>query len=161
MRSKKLKGKIKRSIKPDLVYSSVLVSKLINKVMKDGKKQKSMNIVYAAMQRSASEIKKDPLSVLEVVVENLKPKIEVRSRRVGGANLQVPTPVNPDRQVSLALRWLVEAARKSRKSTEFWISLSKELVSAYNKEGSAYKKKEEVHRMAEANRVFSQFIEQQ
>lgn len=154
MRGKK---SIQRNLKPDKKYGSLTVSKFINYVMRHGKKAKAKNIVYTVFDTMAKKTGKDPLSVFESAVENVKPKIEVRSRRVGGANLQVPTPVNPKRQVSLALRWIINSARSSRKNTTFAESLSEELLSAYNKEGLAFKKKEEVHRMAEASKVFAQF----
>ncbi len=154
MRSRKV---IYRTPKKDHVYGSELVEKLINYVMKNGKKSLSRSIVYKALEELGKAVKKSPLEALEVAIENVKPKIEVRSRRVGGANLQVPTPVTQRRQLSLAMRWIVNFARTNRVNTEYWYSLARELISAYNKEGASYKKKEEVHKMAEANKAFSQF----
>lgn len=147
----------KRKIQKDLRYESELVARLINYVMKDGKKEVARDLVYTALEELAKKTKKAELESLEKAVENVKPKLEVRSKRVGGANFQVPVPVTPARQLSLALKWIVEAARSTRKNTGFEISLSRELLNAYNKEGSAIKKKEEVHRMAEANKAFAQF----
>jgi small subunit ribosomal protein S7 len=154
-----MRGKpiVKRKIKVDEVYNSTLVSKLINYVMKDGKKITARNQVYAAMEELGAKTKTDPLEALEKAMNNIKPKIEVRSRRIGGANFQVPVPVNADRQISLAFRWVLDAARSSRKNTEFSVVLARELISSFNNEGSAVKKKEEIHRMAEANKAFAQF----
>jgi len=147
----------KRDVKPDEIYSSVLVSKFINHIMQDGKKRTAEVIFYAAIDDLNSKTKSNGIDALEKALENVKPKIEVRSRRVGGSNFQVPVPVNPSRQLALAVRWILDAARSSRKNTEFYISLSRELQNAYNKEGSAIKKREEVHKMAEANKAFAQF----
>ncbi len=147
----------KRDIKADAKFNSVLVSRLINNVMMHGKKETARNLVYVALEELAKKTKLDAVDALEKAFENVKPKVEVRSRRVGGANLQVPVPVNAYRQDSLAIRWILEAARAGRKDTEFSVSLARELFSAFNKEGSAFKKKEEVFRMAEANKAFAQF----
>src|SRR5690349_7161777 len=147
MRGKKA---IKRHLNPDMRYGSLLVSKLINSVMIHGKKETARIQVYKALDDLAAKTKVPAIDAIEKAFDNVKPKIEVRSRRVGGANFQVPVPVSPERQQSLAIRWILEAARSGRKDTEFWTSLSRELQSAYKKEGSAFKKKEEVFRMAEA-----------
>lgn len=147
----------KRDITLDEVYKSMLVSKLINSVMQHGKKETAKLIVYKAIDDLASKTKMKGIEALEKAMDNVKPKVEVRSRRVGGANFQVPVPVNAERQLSLAIRWILEASRGGRKTGEFWESLSRELVNAFKKEGSAYKKKEEVFRMAEANKAFAQF----
>lgn len=144
-----------REIKPDSKYNSEVVSKLINYVMQDGKKDVSSKIVYEMLDKLSSETKKDPLVSLESVVDNIKPKVEIRSRRVGGANYQVPVPVSEKRQLDLALRWLVSAARDSRGSKTFAEALFTESLSAINKQGNAYKKKEDTHKMAEANKAFS------
>ncbi|BCX13602.1 MAG: 30S ribosomal protein S7 [Candidatus Dojkabacteria bacterium] len=154
MRGKKAKI---REIEPDLKYNSTLVAKLINYVMKDGKKSIARTIVYKALDEVKDKTKADEIEVLEKAVANLKPQVEVRSRRVGGSNYQVPVPVPPHRQISLALRWLVQASRESRGSLEFWQVLAREIISAYNNEGNAIKKKEDVIRMAEANKAFAQF----
>lgn len=154
MRGKQAK---KRVIKPDEIYQSVVVSKLINYVMLDGKKEVAREITYKSLEDLGSKTKSDPVEALDKALNNVKPKVEVRSRRVGGANFQVPVQVTPSRQLALGFKWIIEAARSGRKSDEFWMSLSRELQNAYKNEGSAVKKKEEVHRMAEANKAFSQF----
>ena len=131
------------------------MGKLINYVMQDGKKDVSTKIVYEMMDKLSKETKKDALSALDNVLENLKPKVEIRSRRVGGANYQVPVPVSDKRQLDLALRWLVSSARDTRGSKTFADSLYAESLSAINKQGNAYKKKDDTHKMAEANKAFS------
>lgn len=154
MRGKQAK---KRYIAPDDRFNSEVVSKFINYVMYDGKKSIARDIVYKAIEDLGSKTKSDPVEALEKALSNVKPKVEVRSRRVGGANFQVPVQVNPSRQLALAFKWMIEGARSARKTGEFWESLSRELQSAFKNEGNAVKKKEEVHRMAEANKAFSQF----
>lgn len=154
-----MRGKqaVKRTIKPDEVYNSELVAKLINYMMLDGRKQTARGIVYSAIADLEKKTKTKGIEALEKAIENVKPKIEVRSRRVGGSNFQVPVPVSTGRQLYLALKWIIEATRSGRKNTEIWEVLSRELLNAYNKEGSAIKKKEEVHKMADANKAFAQF----
>ncbi len=142
---------------PDELYNSVLVSKFINRVMLDGKKSIAKTIVYKAMDDLGNKTKSDPVRALETALDNIKPKLEVRSRRVGGANYQVPVPVNGDRQIALAMKWLIAAARSARGSKESWESLSNQLILAYNGEGEAVRKREDVQRMAESNRAFAQF----
>jgi small subunit ribosomal protein S7 len=154
MRGKQAK---KRVIKPDEIYKSEVVSKMINYVMYDGKKEVAREITYKSLEDLGARTKTDPVEALDKALNNVKPKVEVRSRRVGGANFQVPVQVNPSRQLALGFKWIIEAARNGRKSDEFWVSLSRELQNAYKNEGTAVKKKEEVHRMAEANKAFSQF----
>ncbi len=144
-----------REIKPDSKYNSETVGKLINYVMVDGKKDVAIKIVYETMDKLSTETKKDALSSLESVLDNIKPKVEIRSRRVGGANYQVPVPVSEKRQLDLALRWLVTAARDSRGNKTFSESLYTESLAAIHKQGNAYKKKEDTHKMAEANKAFS------
>lgn len=147
----------KRKINADQIYGSTLVTKLINYVMVDGKKEVAQKVVYKAMEDAAEKAKGNAIEVLEKAIENIKPKVEVRSKRVGGSNFQVPVPVKPERQQSLAIRWMVGAARDARGSGQSWQSLSREIVNSFKKEGTAFKKKEEVQRMAEANKAFSQF----
>ena len=155
MRGKKAKP---RKLKPDLKYNSVVVSKLINYTMRDGKKALAMKLVYEAMDKASKKLKqKDALQVLETALDNIKPKLEVRSRRIGGANYQVPVPVSESRQLTLALRWLLNAAREGRGSATFAESLAREIVLAVKKEGAAFKKKTDVEKMAEANRAFAHF----
>jgi small subunit ribosomal protein S7 len=145
-----------REILPDPVYNSVLVQKLINKVMLDGKKSTAEKIVYGAMEIIRDKTKQDPLTVLEKAVQNLTPLLEVRPRRVGGATYQVPIEVPPRRGLSLALRWLVRAARE-RKGMPMRERLAAEILDALNNTGGAIKKKEEMHRMAEANKAFAHY----
>ena len=152
MRGKKAK---QRPSKPDSMYNNLLVQRLINYVMKDGRRTVAEKIVYGAMDELAKQLKLNPLEAFEKAVEILKPKVEVRSRRVGGANYQVPVPVSEDRQQSLALRWLITAAKDSRGVKTYSHSLANELFLATKKEGTAYRKKEDTHKMAEANKAFS------
>lgn len=154
MRGKKAKP---REIKPDHLHKSVLVQKFINKVMKDGKKNIAAKLVYDAIDELAKKTKKDALEAFEEAINNIKPKVEVRSRRVGGANYQVPVPVDEKRQESLAIRWILKAARDARKKSDFAQALADTLVASINKEGPAYKKREDTHKMAEANKAFAQF----
>ncbi len=149
-----------REIPPDPKYGDVIVHKLINKVMKDGKKSVAEWIVYTALESAAQEVNMHPVELLHKVVEKLKPEFEVRPRRVGGATYQVPVEVPPRRQVSLALKWLVEAAReraKHRGSYTMVERLKAELLDVLQDKGGAIKKKEDTHRMAEANKVFAHF----
>ncbi|MDK2886777.1 MAG: small subunit ribosomal protein [Thermosipho sp. (in: thermotogales)] len=145
-----------RKVPPDPIYNDILVSKLINRVMWDGKKSIAQKIVYKAMEILAEKTKKEPLEALHQAVDNVRPLVEVRPRRVGGATYQVPIEVQEPRKTSLALRWIVEAAR-ARKGKPMAEKLGEELVNAFNNTGTAIKKKEDVHRMAEANRAFAHF----
>jgi small subunit ribosomal protein S7 len=145
-----------REIPPDPIYGDVLVAKLINKVMRHGKKSKAEKIVYGAFDIIKEKMGKNPLEVFHTAVENVKPVMEVRPRRVGGATYQIPMEVNERRQIHLALKWLVEAARE-RSERRMVVRLANEIMDAYNKRGGAFKKKEEVHRMAEANRAFAHY----
>ena len=140
---------------PDQKFQSVLVSQFINYLMEDGKKAVAARLVYDALDKASAQLKDvKPLEVLESAINSVGPNMELRSRRVGGANYQVPIEVRPARRISLAMRWIIDAARKTTgKSMDE--RLSDELVAAINNEGSAIKKKEEVHRMAEANRAFA------
>ncbi len=146
----------KRQIPPDPVFGDVLVAKLINRVMWDGKKTIAQKIVYGAFDIIREKTKKDPLEVFRQAVENVKPVLEVRPRRVGGATYQVPIEVQEPRRTSLALRWIVEAAR-ARKGRPMKEKLAEEIIAAYNNTGTAIKKKEDTHRMAEANRAFAHY----
>lgn len=147
----------KREIRPDEVYGSVTVAKLINYIMLDGKKNAARDIVYGALEELAEKTGKPAAEALEVGLANVKPEIEVRSRRVGGSNYQVPTPVPEGRQLALAFRWIIAGARGSRKNQPLKKVLARELIDAFNGEGSAMQKKAEVKRMAEANRAFAHF----
>ncbi len=146
----------KHPVLPDYKYSSTLVSKLINIVMKDGKKLKAQNIVYAALDLVKQKTNKDPLEVLTKAIENLKPSLEVRPRRVGGATYQVPIEVRPERALSLAIRWLVKSCREVQ-GRPMYQKLADEIINAYNETGNAIKKKIEMHKMAEANKAFAHY----
>jgi small subunit ribosomal protein S7 len=146
-----------RKVNPDRKYNSVLVQRLINKVMVDGKKQSAERAVYEAMQMAAKKLKmEDPSLVFEKAIKNVYPSLEVKSRRVGGANYQIPFPVQGHRQQHLAFMWFVQAAR-ARKGMPISERLASEMVDAINQTGAAFKKKEDTHRMAEANRAFAHF----
>ncbi len=151
------KGQIpRREVLPDPKFRDKLVAKLINKIMLQGKKPASEGIVYKAFHLISEKTKDDPLKVFKEALENIKPVLEVRSRRVGGATYQVPMEVRPDRKVSLGLRWLVMFAReRGEKSMEE--NLASEILDAHQKKGGSVKKKEDVHRMAEANRAFAHY----
>lgn len=153
-----MRGKIakKRPVQPDHIYNSIIVTRLINKVMLHGKKTVAEKVVYTSLEKLGEQTKKSPEEALEQVIKNVTPEVEVRSRRIGGANYQVPTPVSEERQLSLAIRWIVETAR-SRKGSTMDTRLTEELLNAYNNTGAAVKKKEDVERMAEANKAFSHF----
>jgi small subunit ribosomal protein S7 len=146
-----------RDIKPDRVYGSVIVQRFINRVMLDGKKQVAEKLVYGGMQKAADKLKvQNPLDVFEKAFSNVKPHMETRSRRVGGANYQIPFEVKGQRQTHLTIMWFVEAAR-SRKGMSMEDRIALELIDAYNETGTAVKKKEDTHKMAEANRAFAHF----
>ncbi|WP_375398189.1 30S ribosomal protein S7 [uncultured Sphingomonas sp.] len=146
----------KREILPDPVYGDEVLSKFMNSVMMDGKKSVAEGIVYTAFETVESRAKKDPLGVFHDALNNIKPGIEVRSRRVGGATYQVPVEVRPERAQALAIRWLISAAR-ARSENTMDARLSGELLDASNNRGNAVKKREDTHRMAEANRAFSHY----
>lgn len=152
MRGKKAR---KRELRPDANYGSKLVTKLINYFMLDGNKTAAEKIVYGALDKLGAETKMKPMEALDIAINNVKPRVEVRSRRVGGANYQVPVPVAEDRQLALALRWITKACRDSRGSQTMSDRLALELIAATKKEGTAYKKREDTLKMAEANRAFS------
>ncbi|MFC1780398.1 30S ribosomal protein S7 [Patescibacteria group bacterium] len=154
MRGKQAK---KRKVQPDAVYNSTLVSSLINNVMKSGKKSLAEKIVYQSMELLEKDLKKKPLEILENAIENVKPKLEVRPRRVGGVNYQVPVPVPDHRQLSLAIKWIVAGARARRSKEEFFTALAAELKDAYKNTGFAIKKMEDALKMAEANKAFAHF----
>jgi small subunit ribosomal protein S7 len=146
----------KREILPDPKYSNVDVSKFVNVLMTRGKKSVAERIVYGALTTIKSKSGKDPIEVFAQAVQNTKPSVEVKSRRVGGANYQVPVEVRPVRRVALAMRWLREAAQK-RGEKSMDIRLANELMEAAEGRGGAVKKREEVHRMAEANKAFAHY----
>ena len=146
----------KRDILPDPKFGDVVVTKFMNGLMLDGKKSAAEQIMYGAFDIIEQKTKQDPLKVFHEAIDNVKPAVEVRSRRVGGATYQVPIEVRHDRQQALAIRWLVDIARKRSENT-MMERLSGELLDAANNRGSAVKKREDTHRMAEANKAFSHY----
>ncbi|MBI2063328.1 MAG: 30S ribosomal protein S7 [Candidatus Yanofskybacteria bacterium] len=143
-------------VEPDYKYSSLLVVKLINKVMSSGKRSTAEKIVYGALERAEKEIKKPALEVLDMALNNAGPQLELKSRRIGGANYQVPYEVRGERKMALAFRWIIDAAR-SQKGKPMQEKLAQEIINAYNNTGVAIKKKTDTHRMAEANKAFAHF----
>lgn len=146
----------KREVLADPMYNSVVVTRLINRVMLDGKRGVSTNIVYGAFKQIEEATGKNPLEVFETAMENIMPVLEVRARRVGGSNYQVPVEVRPERRTTLGLRWLVTIARNRGEHT-MQDRLAKEILDAANNTGAAVKKREDTHKMAEANRAFAHF----
>jgi len=148
--------KRKNKIKPDLKFNSLEVSKLINYVMERGKKNTARKIVYDAFDEIKKTTKREPLEVFEQAIVNVGPTVEIRSRRVGGANYQVPVEVRPERRFALALRWMIDSA-KSGKGKPMAEKLANEIIQASNNEGAAVTKRENTHKMAEANKAFAHF----
>jgi small subunit ribosomal protein S7 len=146
----------KREILPDPKFGDIVLSKFMNSVMLDGKKSVAEGIVYGALETAEARAKKEPLQIFHDALNNVAPGIEVRSRRVGGATYQVPVEVRPERAQALAIRWLISAAR-ARSENTMSARLSGELMDAANNRGNAVKKREDTHRMAEANRAFSHY----
>jgi len=154
---RKTTASLQRVLNPDRKYQSVLVQRLINKAMLDGKKLVAERAVYEALETAAKKLDhENPLEVFERALKNISPNFEVKSRRVGGANYQIPFPVAGHRQLHYAFSWLVQSAR-GRKGIPFAQRLALEIVDAYNETGIAFKKKEDTHKMAEANRAFAHF----
>lgn len=149
-------GVPKRDVLPDPVYNSKVVTKLINQIMYDGKRGTAQNIVYSAFETMSAKLGKDAMEIFEQAMNNIMPVLEVKARRVGGANYQVPMEIRPERRQTLAIRWLVISTRK-RSEREMAQKLAAELMDAYNNTGGAVKKKEDTHRMAEANKAFAHF----
>ena len=146
----------KKIVTPDPVFNSTIIPKLINSIMYDGKKIVAEKIVYEAIERIKSKTKEEPINVFNEAINNIKPTVEVRSRRVGGATYQVPVEVKSKRAQALAIRWLIDASRK-RKDKHMSDKIFNELFDAYERKGSAVKKKEDVHKMAESNKAFAHF----
>lgn len=146
----------KREINPDPKFGDLVIAKFMNSIMFDGKKSIAERIVYGALDKVQEKAKSEPVVLFHQALENVAPHVEVRSRRVGGATYQVPVDVRPDRRQALAIRWLINAAR-GRNETTMIDRLSGELMDAANNRGSAVKKREDTHRMAEANRAFSHY----
>ena len=154
---RKTTASLQRVLSPDRKYQSVLVQRLINKSMLNGKKLVAERAVYEALEAAAKKVdSENPLEVFEKALKNVSPNFEVKSRRVGGANYQIPFPVAGHRQLHYAFSWLVQSAR-GRKGIPFAQRLAMEIVDAYNETGAAFKKKEDTHKMAEANRAFAHF----
>lgn len=145
-----------REVLPDPIYNSVVVTKLINNIMQDGKKGVAQKIVYDAFDIIKERTSQEPLEFFSKGLENVMPMLEVKARRVGGANYQVPIEVRPERRQTLGLRWLVQFAR-SRNDRTMKERLANELIDAANSAGGAYKKKEDIHKMADANRAFAHY----
>ncbi len=146
----------KREINPDPKFGDLVVTKFMNAVMYDGKKSVAETIVYGALDQVKSKTKQEPVTVFHQALDNVAPHVEVRSRRVGGATYQVPVDVRPERRQALAIRWLITAAR-NRNETTMVDRLSGELMDAANNRGTAVKKREDTHKMAEANRAFAHY----
>ena len=146
----------KREVLPDPMYGSKVVTKLINQIMLDGEKSVAQRIVYDAFQEMGEKLGKDPMEIFTQALNNAMPTVEVKARRVGGANYQVPIEIRPERRQTLAIRWLVLSTRK-RSEREMSKKLAAELMDAYNNTGATVKKKEDTHRMAEANKAFAHF----
>ncbi len=151
------RGRIpKRDVLPDPVYGSKVVTKLINQIMLDGEKSVAQKIVYDAFTQMGEKLNMDPMEIFKQALANVTPVVEVKARRVGGANYQVPIEIRPERRQTLAIRWLVNSTRK-RSEREMSKKLAAELMDAYNNTGATVKKKEDTHRMAEANKAFAHF----
>jgi small subunit ribosomal protein S7 len=157
---RKVTKSLQRKVAPDRKYQSVLVQRMINKSMLNGKKQVAERAVYAAIENAAKALKsEDPVVVFEKAIANVSPDFEVKSRRVGGANYQIPFPISGHRQLHFAFTWMVQNAR-GRQGIPYAKRLELEIIDAYNETGGAFKKKEDTHRMAEANRAFAHFARQ-
>ncbi|MBX7230870.1 MAG: 30S ribosomal protein S7 [Bdellovibrionales bacterium] len=151
------KSTYKREVYPDPVFNDVVITKFVNKLMLDGKKSLASGIIYDAFEELRTKVAaEEPLTVFKKAIENCKPNLEVRSRRVGGATYQVPVDVRPSRRLTLAMRWIISNARERGEKT-MALRLAGELTDAYNNRGNAIKKREDVHRMAEANKAFSHY----
>lgn len=147
---------VNRPVMPDVKYNSVVISKFVSRMMLDGKKATSVRIIYGALDLLKAKTEKDPLEVFLKALDNVKPMVEVKSRRVGGATYQVPIEIRESRREALAMRWVINVARaKSGRGMDE--RLAAELLDAYNNTGSAYKKKEDTHKMAEANKAFAHY----
>ena len=146
----------KRELNPDPKYNSALVERVVNGVMKCGRKTTAQRIVYGAMAELAEQTGKDPIEVLDAAINNMKPKVEVKSRRVGGTTYQVPVEIRPARQLALALRWMLQYAA-GRHGAGMPKAVALELIDAYNNQGNVIKKRDETHKMAQANRAFAHY----
>ena len=148
---------VKREVLPDPVYNSTVITKLINQVMYDGKRGIATGIVYDALNIAKEKLGLEPMDIFNQAMENIKPVLETKSRRVGGATYQVPMEIRPERRQTLAIRWLVANARKRTGERGMDAKLAGEIMDAYNNTGASIKKRDEMHRMAEANKAFAHF----
>lgn len=146
----------KRKIKPDPKFNNLLIAKFINYIMERGKKSVAQRIVYSSFDYILKKTKQDPLEIFDQAIKNVGPNLEVKGRRIGGANYQVPIVVSGERRIQLAYRWIIEAA-KSKQGKPMYIKLAEELMAAATNEGNAIKKKQDIHKMAEANKAFAHF----
>ena len=146
----------RRELIPDPKFNSELVARVINSMMRRGKKTTAEHIVYGALEEMAGKTGKDPLEVLDQAIGNMKPKVEVKSRRVGGTTYQVPVEIRPSRQLALALRWMMQYA-SARRGTPMPKAIAQELLEAYNNQGNVIKKREDTHKMAQANKAFAHY----
>lgn len=152
------KGNFKREVIPDPIYNDAVVAKFVNTIMESGKKSLAQGVIYGALEDLKTKVPaEEPLAVLKKAIENVKPALEVRSRRVGGATYQVPVDVRPTRRLTLAMRWLTDYAR-ARGEKSMAERLSAEIVDAFNNRGNSIKKREDVHKMAEANKAFAHYM---
>lgn len=150
------KQTIRHHYEPDRKYGHVLLGRFINKIMLNGKKTVAERITYTALDTAAGKLNEDPIKIFQTALDNISPSVQLKARRVGGANLQIPTEVSSDRRTVLGLKWLVQAAR-SGKGKPMAVKLAQELMDAFNNQGIAVRKREETHRMAEANQAFAHF----
>jgi len=148
--------KKRKVVEPDIKYSDVLVAKFINKIMRDGKRSIARKIVYTAVELAGKQAKKPAMEVFKKAMDNVSPSVELRSKRVGGANYQIPVEVRTDRRTALAIRWIVNSAR-AQKGKPMADRLAGEFVNAFNNTGGAIKKRQDVQRMADANKAFAHF----
>jgi small subunit ribosomal protein S7 len=155
MPRKKTKS-FKRNLEPDLRYGNVMVTKMINKVMRDGKKRLAETLIYNALATAESKAKQPAVEIFEAAIKNVSPAVQVKAKRIGGATYQVPMEVRGDRKIHLAMTWILDATR-SKSGKAFDHLLADELLNAYNNQGDAIKKREDTHRMAEANKAFAHF----
>lgn len=146
----------KRDITPDIQYQNVLVAKMINKIMRSGKKRLAERLMYSAMDEIKTKLKMEPVEVFETAIKNISPQVQVKAKRVGGATYQVPMEVRGDRKIHLAMTWILGSVH-AKSGRSFDKLLAQELMDAYNNQGDAMKKKEDTHRMAEANKAFAHF----
>ncbi len=153
---RKLKEREKHSVTADLVHHTQEVSKFVNYLMESGKKNTARRVVYAALETVKEKSKASPLEILDAALRNTSPNMEVRSRRVGGANYQIPVEVRPARRIALSMKWIIDAAR-SKKGKPMHVKLAEEIIAASKNEGEAVRKRENVHKMAEANKAFAHF----